>query len=220
MEDNKIDFNVLELFPTPVMAINLPNKFGHIAKWFTEQQMLTEIDEKRVDHTNYGDRSVNSYILDEPECSDLKSLILALVQEYGNMLGYDYEGYRFGQSWLSYKHPGQHHTQHTHPNSLISGVLYFGQSEQKTPAIRFHKTYGGHQVSYLMPKQVMNKKDLKYAWNHFDIDFSPGLLLLFPSYLSHSVPLNKTETVRCSLAFNSVPKVGFGDEGELTELKF
>lgn len=220
MEENKVDFSVLELFPTPVMALTLPEKFGYIAKWFTEQQMLTEIDEKRVDHANYGDRSVNSYILEEPECKDLKSLILAFVQEYGKMLGYDYNNYKFGQSWLSYKHPGQHHTMHTHPNSLISGVLYFGQSEEETPAIRFHKSFGGSQVSYIAPKKIRNLDNLKYAWNHFDINFSPGLLLLFPSFLSHSVPLNRTETVRCSLAFNSIPEEGFGEEGELTELKF
>jgi hypothetical protein len=44
--------------------------------------------------------------------------------------------------------------------------------------------------------------------------------LLFPSHLHHSVPLNKTEKTRCSVAFNVVPNVGFGDECMLTELKF
>ena len=49
---------------------------------------------------------------------------------------------------------------------------------------------------------------------------SPGLLVLFPSYLHHSVPLNKTEHPRHSLAFNVVPTIGFGEEMNLTELKF
>ncbi len=59
-----------------------------------------------------------------------------------------------------------------------------------------------------------------YAQKEFSIEFTPGLLLLFPSYLHHSVPLNKTEKTRCSLAFNVVPTVGFGEETSLTELKF
>ncbi len=78
----------------------------------------------------------------------------------------------------------------------------------------------GFNVSYISPKRVRDKRNLKYAWEQFDIEFAPGLFLLFPSYLHHSVPLNKTNTTRCSLAFNVVPEVGFGEENNLTELKF
>ena len=182
--------------------------------------MSGDSGETGVDVSNYGDRSKNSYILDEPECKDFKPFVLGLAKTYGDMLGYDYESYRFGQSWLSYKHPGQHHTQHTHPNSLISGVFYFGQPEEKTPAIRLHQMMGGFNTSYISPKRVPDKRNLKYAWEHFDIQFNPGLFLMFPSYLHHSVPLNKSNTTRCSIAFNIVPEVGFGEEGSLTELKF
>jgi len=181
-----------------------------------KQEMLSE----EVDSPNYGERSKNSYILDEPESKELKDYILSLVDQYGKILGYDYESYRFGQSWASYKHPGQHHTMHSHPNSLISGVFYYGEPTDKTPAIKFHKMEGGFNTSYLSPKLVKDKRELKYAQKEFSIEFTPGLLLLFPSYLHHSVPLNKSEKTRCSLAFNVVPTVGFGEETSLTELKF
>jgi ectoine hydroxylase-related dioxygenase (phytanoyl-CoA dioxygenase family) len=78
----------------------------------------------------------------------------------------------------------------------------------------------GINVSYIQPKIVDKKKDLKYAWQDFSITFEPGLLVLFPSYLHHSVPLNKTDKPRQSLAFNVVPEIGFGDERNLTELIF
>ena len=171
--------------------------------------MLSE----EVDSPNYGERSKNSYILDAPESKELKEFILPLVKEYGKLLGYDYDSYRFGQSWISYKHPGQHHTMHSHPNSLISGVFYFGEPTDKTPAVKFHKLEGGFNVSYLSPKLVKDKRELKYSQKEFSIE-------LFPSYLHHSVPLNKTDKTRCSLAFNVVPTVGLGDETSLTELKF
>lgn len=223
MHEEKIQYEVLELFPTPVFTTTLPLQYAGITEWFYKQEMLGDSDDKDtpgVDASNYGERSKNSYILDEPECKDLKAFVLGLSKTYGDMLGYDYESYRFGQSWLSYKHPGQHHTQHTHPNSLISGVFYFGQPEEKTPAIRLHKMTGGFNTSYIMPKNVADKRELKYAWEQFDIKFAPGLFLLFPSYLHHSVPLNKSNSIRCSLAFNVVPEVGFGAEDNLTELKF
>ena len=48
---------------------------------------------------------------------------------------------------------------------------------------------------------------------------SPGSLVLFPSFLPHSVSLNESSKVRKSLAFNSVTSYGIGSEAELTELK-
>ena len=212
----QINYEILELFPTPVFTTMIPLEFSKVTPWLFKQEMLSE----EVDSPNYGERSKNSYILEEPEAIDLKSYILELTSQYGKLLGYDYESYRFGQSWVSYKHPGQHHTMHSHPNSLISGVFYFGEPTDKTPAIKFHKLEGGFNVSYLSPKLVKDKRELKYSQKEFSIEFTPGLLLLFPSYLHHSVPLNKTDKTRCSLAFNVVPKVGLGDETSLTELKF
>jgi uncharacterized protein (TIGR02466 family) len=212
----QINYEILELFPTPVFTTMIPLEFSKVVPWLFKQEMLSE----EVDSPNYGERSKNSYVLEEPEAIDLKSYILGLTSQYGKLLGYDYESYRFGQSWVSYKHPGQHHTMHSHPNSLISGVFYFGEPTDKTPAIKFHKFAGGFNVSYLSPKFVKDKRELKYSQTEFSIEFTPGLLLLFPSYLHHSVPLNKTDKTRCSLAFNVVPTVGLGDEISLTELKF
>ena len=210
------NYEILELFPTPVFTTMLPLEFSKVTPWLFKQEMLSE----EIDSPNYGERSKNSYILEEPEAIDLKSYILELSTQYGKLLGYDYDSYRFGQSWVSYKHPGQHHTMHSHPNSLISGVFYFGEPTDKTPAIKFHKLEGGFNVSYLSPKLVKDKRELKYSQKEFSIEFTPGLLLLFPSYLHHSVPLNKTDKTRCSLAFNVVPTVGLGEEASLTELKF
>lgn len=213
----QIEYEIIELFPTPVFTTMVPERFSTIIPWMYSQDILSE----HIDEANYGQRSKNSYIMEEPETVELKKYILDLVQVYASqMLKYDYEEYRFSQSWLSYKHPGQHHTMHTHPNSMISGVFYFGEPSQDTPAIRFHKLIGGMNVGYISPKMKKDKRDSKYAIEYMSVDFKPGLLLLFPSHVYHSVPINNSENVRCSLAFNIVPKVGFGDETSLTELKF
>tara|TARA_R110001606_G_C15389333_1_gene651328 strand:+ start:2393 stop:3070 length:678 start_codon:yes stop_codon:yes gene_type:complete len=222
-ENQKLQYEILELFPTPVFTTIIPNQFGKVTEYFYKQEMSSDVkgkDDPGIDSINYGERSTNSYILDEPECKDLKTFILDLSKNYGDMLGYDYETYRFGQSWTSYKHPGQQHIQHTHPNSLMSGVLYFGPPQPETSAIKLHKAAGSFNSNYISPKKVLDKRELKYAWEEFNLEFSPGLLIIFPSHLTHSVPLNKTDTIRCSLAFNIVPTVGFGEETSLTELKF
>jgi uncharacterized protein (TIGR02466 family) len=207
---------VLELFPTPVYTTMLPVELSAVIPFLDKQDMNTGADE-----ANYGRRSLDSYVLSKPECSDLKDFILKHVQDFGdNTLMYDYESYKMSQSWVSHKIPGQHHTMHTHPNSLISGVFYYGPSEEKTPAIKFHKMVASYNQGSISPKSKIDKRNSKFAWTEFSINFQPGLLVLFPSYLHHSVPVNTSNSVRCSLAFNVVPSHGLGDESSLTELLF
>ena len=65
-----------------------------------------------------------------------------------------------------------------------------------------------------------DKRSSKHAWTTFSLEFQPGLLALFPSYLFHSVPVNESDKVRSSVAFNVVPKNSLGQEENLTELNF
>jgi uncharacterized protein (TIGR02466 family) len=208
------DHEIIELFPTPVYATRLPERLSSVISFFDNQKLNEEADED-----NYGQHSKDTYILDHPECKDLSSFILQEVYKFGSdILGYDYDSYKFSQSWVSYKQPGQHHSAHTHPNSLISGVFYYGPIQPNTPAINFHKSVGGLNASYIKPKVKL--KVSKYLETNSAFNVEPGLMILFPSHLMHSVPVNKTDVVRCSLAFNVVPTIGFGDVRELTELKF
>lgn len=211
----QVNYEILELFPIPVYTTMIPVEFSKAIKVFDKEDMGTDSD-----HDNYGFRSRNSYVLDNPECSDIANFILTNVKIYATQLGYSYDEYKFSQSWVSVKAPGQHHTAHVHPNSLLSGVFYYGPAGEKTPAIKFHKNSGGVNSPHIVPKLINDKRNFKYSQQEFSIIFQPGLLLLFPSYLMHSVPLNKTDRPRHSLAFNIVPTVGFGDEASLTELLF
>lgn len=207
---------ILELFPTPLYTTQLPAELSSIIPFLNKQNMDSDSDE-----ANFGCRSKNSYIFNTPECTDLKKFILDCVYDFATTsLLYEYKEYKFSQSWISHKYPGQHHSLHSHPNSLISGVFYYGEPDENIPAIKFHKPLGGINTSYISPKTKNDKRESKFAWEVFSVDFEPGLLLLFPSYLLHSVPLNTTDKVRCSLAFNVIPTIGFGSEETLTELLF
>ena len=207
---------ILELFPTPVYINMIPVELSSVIPFLDKQDMNTSSDE-----VNYGRRSLDSYVLNKAECNGLKNFILSCVQDFSdNTLMYNYESYKLSQSWVSHKEPGQHHTMHSHPNSLISGVFYYGLSEENTPAIKFHKMVGSFNQSTIMPKSKPDKRNSSSSWTEFSVNFEPGLLVLFPSFLHHSVPLNQSNSVRCSLAFNVVPTCGFGEEENLTELLF
>jgi len=207
---------VLELFPTPVYAVRVPNSLSTVMKYLSQVKMF---EGPNVD--TYGSHSENTYILNEPECNDLKEYVLSVALKFGKeVMNYGYEKYELSQTWVSHKDPGQNHTMHTHPNSLISAVLYYGDPAEGTPAIKFHKPVGGINTSYLAPHFAEGPRTSKFAFETFSVNFEPGLMVMFPSYLFHSVPTNTTDVTRRSLAMNIVPKEGLGTTGNLTELLF
>ena len=110
----------------------MPLDFVPITKWLNMQKMSNEGDIQ-----NYGCQSLDTYIFSNKECEEISNYILKLVKDFGDKLGYQYEDYKFTQSWLTWKYPGQSHTSHTHANSLISGVFYYDYVDQNTPSIIF-----------------------------------------------------------------------------------
>ena len=211
-------FNILELFATPVYTTSLPSEYSNLIPILDQEEMFTKKDTGDIDYINFGFRSKNSYILHTEKYKTLSEYILSLVKNFGEMMGYQYNGYKFTQSWISFKHPNQHHSIHSHPNSIISGVFYYGHYENDTPVIEFHKSKIGVNTQLLSPNHQPNP-DYPFSYEKTTISPSPGLLILFPSFLNHSVPLNTTNRVRKSLAFNCIPSIGFGLEEDLTELK-
>ena len=211
---------IASLFPTPLLRIDIPPELSTACNVFENTEMLHE-KESRME---YGIHSKNTYIMDEPECVDLKKFVLDLAKEFAQKtLLYDYDEWAFSQTWVTWKEPGQQHVPHTHPNSIISAVFFYGYGEENTPAIMFHKNEFQGTSQSIMLKDRQPKKDeplSPFAWKTFTIKFKPGLLLMFPSHFRHSVPINNTQYTRKSVSMNIVPKGGIGDVHSLTELLF
>ena len=208
---------VAALFPTPLLKIEIPPELSTACNVFDNTEMWLD-KESRGD---YGLHSKNTYIMDEPGCVDLKKFVLDLAKDFAhNTLMYDYDEWTFSQTWVTWKEPGQQHVPHTHPNSVISGVFFYGYGEKDTPAIQFHKhdIQGTHQT--IMLKEIPDKRPSPFAWKTFSVPFKAGTLLMFPSHFRHSVPPNKTQYTRKSVSMNIVPKGGIGDPHSLTELLF
>jgi len=202
------------LFSVPIIEIKIPSEFSSIIKFFNSQSLLEPDHLMKIE---FGNRSKDSYILDNPKCVLLKNFLLQKISEYGQeVLNLDYSEYKLTQSWISIKHLGETHAPHTHPNSIISGVFYYGEVSESTSKLGFQKI--PVSTSYVMePKYKSNFNPLN---GPYFLPVSPGTLYLFPSNLGHFVNTNNTSIPRKSLAFNSVPKKGLGVESFLTEFKF
>ena len=117
------------------------------------------------------------------------------------------------QSWLNITKPNEHHHEHSHANSIVSGVFYISTEEDD-------------KITFIDPNMKLKEmiKIEQESFNPFNSSscFFPSIaneLVLFPSWLSHKVDPNKKATTdRISISFNTFVKGNLGGRQSLTEL--
>ena len=170
--------------------------------------------EKKLD--NEGNiNTKDSYLLNRKEFKNIKKFLDKCCKDYLDRIicpKNNVELY-ITQSWLNYTEANQYHHRHEHPNSVISGVLYF-DSDIKKDKILFTSSKGYQQIRPDTDKEKFN------LWNSHTWFFpvETGNLFMFPSSTIHQVETKKGNNTRISLAFNTFYKGSVGSNTELTEL--
>ncbi len=207
-KSNKIE--VIPIFPEPL-------GMGAISHGFTEDEIkfIKEKQDTVVPGTeDYSLTKIteNRFILNEPPLARIRDEVHRLIKDYINEVycNDEVEGV-ITQSWINYSNPGDYHHEHFHPNSLISGVIYVSV-EPGSGVIHFKRPH-------LPALTLEHKRTNQYNNNLAEINVSEGLVLMFPSYLRHYVPTNKSNDVRVSIAFNSFIKGSLGSVQDLTYLE-
>jgi uncharacterized protein (TIGR02466 family) len=209
-------YEVIPLFPTPLYINEIPKQLveDHISLLDSEKILQKE------ESTSSGNISLDTFILDKPEYKNLNQYIIQHGINYAeNFMSYDYKDYKFSQSWISIKNPNESHHAHLHSFSLISGVLFYGEFYNDTSNLTFLRSddYTTNSTPHLKKSQ----ENLNgFSSTSFSLYYKSNTLVLFPSYLKHEVSKNITNIPLKSLAFNIVPKEGFGEEKSLNRLKF
>ena len=93
---------------------------------------------------------------------------------------------------------------------MISGV-WFPYIHEQLPPIQFRNNRQRDVSLEAVKFNTFNSAT-------FMLPMKKGELLLFPSNLTHSVPVNQSEEERISLSFNTWPKGNMGDKTSLTYL--
>ena len=193
---------IIPIFPTPIFVAN----YG---KTDNELEIIKTMPFK--DPFGNGNQTTkNSSILDHIELGHLKGFILENLKIYAKTVLETSEEIYITQSWANRNKKGMVHHEHIHPNSIVSGVLFLSK-EEKLPPIKFSKNI----FSSLQLK--INKFNFFNSAN-FSLANDVGNLVLFPSSLRHSVPVNTHEEERYTLSFNTFSKT-LGTEERLTLVK-
>ena len=211
------NLEIISLFPTPVLRVRVQEYFQDEI-WKLKQLEMEHVYANNVAPDLNHFKSIESYCLDLPGMEKFKDYIEKEVKDfYVHGLAIDGD-IKITQSWVNKNINGGGTHAHYHHNSIVSGVYYMDVPDNST-LIKFYKPDVDRSTVYRLEPEV-NPNLLEgnpYAQTKAIIPVANSEILLFPSYLPHSVPDMATSKDRWTLAFNTVPKI-LGSKETLTEL--
>ncbi len=194
---------LLQIFPTPILIIKYDDDISEETKYVENLEYISQKENKNF-------KSKDSYLMKHEIFKNIKNFFGESITKYTEKILNSKQRLVITQCWTNKNPPGAKHHEHVHPNSILSGVFFF-RIGGKLPPIQFAKT-----------NQVAMKLDpVKYnniTAETFMLPCVPGELLLFPSNLKHSVPMNLSEETRYSMSFNTFCIDILGSENSLTHL--
>ena len=153
-----------------------------------------ESDKEGIQRSNYkalGGWHSKNHLYKSPKYARLVKEIFNVTEIMSDELGYDRNRcLKIGTMWSIINPPGCVNRSHIHPGCNWSGVYYVNAPEDsgdiiftdpRTEAIM-------NQVQY-----APGKKRPQPVWNKVNIKPVAGKMLIFPSWLFHSVEINKSE---------------------------
>jgi len=103
---------------------------------------------------------------------------------------------RITACWATVLARGASHKLHSHPNNFLSGV-YYVRTHEGADTINFHDPR--KQTSVIRPPVVELTAE---NTDQVVVRVADGTLLLFPSFVEHSVDANRSDEERISVSFN------------------
>jgi uncharacterized protein (TIGR02466 family) len=130
------------------------------------------------------------------EFAELVEIFNSAARRVLEDLQVEYGAFEITGCWANINPRGSFHAPHVHPNNYLSGV-YYAQVQPGADAISFHDPR--YQPEVVSPPV---KQETIYTSTVQTQKVVPGRLVLFPSWLVHSVVSNKSDRPRISISFN------------------
>ena len=202
-------FEILPAFSKPIAWVDLKLSdecYKNIATAF--EQSNIEIHEDDGEGSALG-LSKDIHVLNNPVLKDFKKIINNTVKDYWyNDLKIEND-FSITTSWFTLLKDGAKADWHSHANSFLSGVFYFGDYFSELKFINFNT--GNSYACSVNEYNIYNSKE-------WILKPKKGLLILFPSELHHSIVKSNIE--RTSMAFNIIPVGDYGANDSRVNIKY
>lgn len=162
----------------------------------------------------YNQLSLNTNVLGDLKVLRIKEIVVKNLQQYIESTLSCTQQFYITNSWIAKNEPGAEHHRHSHPHSIISGVLYLN-AKPNSGSITFHRD-----------PVLMERYDFRYnikqstPFNSYGVnmDTCTGKIIIFPSHIDHSVSVNNSNEDRITLGFNTFVKGSFGGQYYCSDL--
>lgn len=177
----------------------------------TKEKLIDKDCKKDTYERTMWQSKADIHLSEEPVIKNLKNLILSKASEYMSFMKFQYERLEISNMWINTYDKNDNLHIHYHPNSFISGVVYLTE---------------GSDLEFIDPNELTKNILSPEIYNEefhnsmtFRYQASPGKIIMFPSWLKHSV-LKNTNEYRVSIAFNLMFKGKIGSMDFKTHASF
>ena len=155
--------------------------------------------DKGVFKTNHKGWHSTTDMHKKPEYSPLVTELFRMQKEIYDHEHIDRNAF-LGNMWANINPPGGLNNPHLHPNSLFSGV-YYVKSQPKSGRLKIYDPRSSSQMVMPIRKPGNPGRDM---WRDATLDPVIGRIIMFPSWLWHSVEENQSDDIRISVSFNFI----------------
>ena len=186
---------VLSIFPTFVWKIQLMSEFRQRVN-SNILQVINQIKPDLAEIPPGASWQSEPDLHNREQFEDLISCIHSTVQTVLRFLKVGQNEIEITGCWANISARGASHAIHSHPNNFLSGIYYV------------HTHPGANSVNFDDPRSqtgIIRPPVTEIASQNTDqvvVTVNDGMLLMFPSYLAHSVAPNENDELRISISFN------------------
>ena len=202
----------LSLFAVPVSIFKIED-----INYQAIKKLLTNMEYKNIGKdTDHSLISKTLNILNEyDELNALKIKINKAIKNFSEIVMSNQQcEFALTSSWATQSKRGQRSDAHVHSNNMYSAV-YYNTDIEHCGAIRFY------QNKSLGSFQLTPRENTTVNSDYWDIPVKEKTLIVFPSYLQHSILRNNSDQIRYSIACNYHPIGLYGEsDSEVFNLGF
>ena len=208
------------LFPTPIWIFeDCPIDNDLIVDFIHE---VKKEDTRGSIKSNLGGWQSNDFVPPYIDQTPLKELHTQLVTNaYTAADEYGFQNYtlRLCNLWCNVNTKGDMNHVHTHAGSILAGVYYADIPNCCCGELKFHRPMHEQCLKeYWGCDENFDREDKQYNYNQWYVQPKPGTMVIFPSWLMHSVDMSASDDDRISISFNYTLHGKWGDNTSIINI--
>jgi uncharacterized protein (TIGR02466 family) len=193
-------------FPVPLMIVDVEPAIrdsihAKVTAYLASENARRDVTPAPAEsvETTYYKPSLS--ILADAGLSELEAIVFRAGAEFIQGIGVTPFPLEMEHAWINVFRPGAQEAQHSHDGSLLSATYYVEAPE--------------NCGDFVVPDPIGARRSYRAftntagstLFNMPDVSYKPqaGRMIMFESWLPHSIQCNKSDKVRISLAFNLRP---------------